>query len=148
MFTINVEIVKQVGTSKMLEYLTAIGGSPFLNRSTIWDSMNFDLKTVFEAEPADATSMILDHKLRKCSDPEDPSKEVLCLRFDSSWVNTNSSQVDMVELLLDMNDAYLAVESRKKNLKSQVDEAVNQFFAFNNLKVSKMFIVKSRRKKF
>lgn len=120
----------------MLEHLTAIGGSPFLNRSTIWDSLNFDLTNVFEAEPADATSMFLDHKLRKCSDPKDSSNDVLCLKFDSSWVNTHSSQADIVQLLLDMNDSYLADASRKRNLTSQVDEAVSRFIAFNNFKVS------------
>lgn len=132
-------IVKREGISKILEHLSKLVGSPFLNRTHGWNSSSFDLKRIFEYEPPDVTSIFLDHKLKRCKSPDDQSKDILCLKFDYSWVNTNFSGQDMAELLLDMNEAYLIKENEKLQLKAQIDDAVERVRIFNDLKVIKHF---------
>lgn len=134
----SVETVRKEGTTRILAHLSSLGGSPFLNRSSTWNSLQFNLSKLFDVEPIDATSLFFDHKLR-CEDQSDPPKEVLCLKFDFSWVNTASSGLDMVELLLDLNESYLIDETRKNNLLIHIDKAVKRVRIFNDLKVCKIY---------
>lgn len=128
--------VKQAA-SGMINLLKEHGGSPFLSRGDAkWDVTKFSLKKLFLLEPNDAMSMFLDHKLDRCRSPLNSSEQVLCFKTDYSWVNTNSSQIDISELLLDFTNSYLVGETKRNVLRVHINMAVKRLSEFNNLKVN------------
>ena len=99
-----IDYVRENGTEEILQHLRSLGDAPFLNAS--WDESQFDIKELFEKETREAVNYFLHHDTGRCSNPQNKSEEVFCLK---SIVPTTFSQ----ELIDDLASLYKMITDNK-----------------------------------
>jgi hypothetical protein len=134
---VNQTHIRVRGTEEMVGYLNFLGSSQFLMRDSLhqWDSSQFNLSKLFDAEPDHATWVFFDHRIARCQHPFMSKKDIVCLKLHVGWKDTSLNNEDVTEMLLDMNDSFRIGKIKKRQLLGQIEKAIYYKSSFYRSKV-------------
>lgn len=116
---VNSKFIKANGTKVARDYLKSLGIS-FHPES---DQSGFRMTKLLKSETKDTIFLFLKHELYRCQ-PNNKSKEVLCLKFHQSWKSPEAIFDGYREMLYEMNGV--------SNNMSYADELSSEFKAISH----------------
>ncbi|KAG5668090.1 hypothetical protein PVAND_016045 [Polypedilum vanderplanki] len=126
-----------------VKYLNFLGGSPYLSRHIVfnpnrfdekfdykfeifpgnvsrndklWNKSNFNLSKYFEFEPQHSLTVFYGRRIKRCTDPRDETKEILCIAVDEDFgfIDRPNFFVEIFTELFDtLEDRYLLSKKNK-----------------------------------